>query len=207
MIIVAHLLTYPTPRLEARHVRRLLCTVPALLLFAVSLAAQQTSPTNQPKKAEDAPKVEVGGQAPKFTIKDPKGDVIDLAALTAKGPVLVRLTCGCSGCDKELAYFQKIHEEYKDKGLVSVAVFREGDAKVAAYVKQKKLDMVYAVDSKGASWGTFQTTTMPTNILIDKGGRIVAIAKGCDPSGLLAKRLSEKVAQTVDAPKDSKDRK
>ena len=38
---------------------------------------------------------------------------------------------------------------------------------------------------------------MPTNFLIDKGGKIVAIAAGCDPSGLLAKKLSEKVAKTV----------
>jgi hypothetical protein len=41
---------------------------------------------------------------------------------------------------------------------------------------------------------------MPTNFLIEKGGKIVAIAAGCDPSGLLAKKFSEKVAKTVDAP-------
>ncbi len=40
---------------------------------------------------------------------------------------------------------------------------------------------------------------MPTNFLIDKGGKIVAVAASCDPSGLLAKKLSEKVAKTVGA--------
>ena len=40
--------------------------------------------------------------------------------------------------------------------------------------------MLYAVDSKGDSWNTFQTKTMPTNFLIDKGGKIVAVAAGCD---------------------------
>jgi len=57
--------------------------------------------------------------------------------------------------------------------------------------------MLYAVDSKGESWKTFQTKTMPTNFLIEKGGKIVSIAAGCDPSGLLAKKLSEKIAKTV----------
>jgi hypothetical protein len=57
--------------------------------------------------------------------------------------------------------------------------------------------MLYAVDTKGASWEVFDTKTMPTNFLIDKGGKIVAIAAGCDPSGLVAKKLSEKVANTV----------
>jgi len=146
-----------------------------------------------------AGKVAVGGQAPPFKVLDAHGRLIDLADLTAKGPVLLRLTCGCSGCDKELAYFQAIHEAYKGAGLTSLAVFKEPDAKVAAYVKEKKLNMLYAVDTKGESWNTFQTKTMPTNFLIDKGGKIAAIAAGCDPSGLLAKKLSEKVAKTVDA--------
>jgi peroxiredoxin len=151
---------------------------------------------DEPAKS-DAKKVAVGAQAPAFKIKDASGTVIDLAELTEKGPVLVRLTCGCAGCDKELAYFQALHEAYKGAGLVSLAVFKEPDAKVAAYVKEKRLNMLYAVDSKGESWDVFQTKTMPTNFLIDRGGKVVAIAAGCDPSGLVAKKLSEKVAVTV----------
>jgi len=150
-----------------------------------------------PKKSEK--KVVVGSQAPNFVIKDSSGKQIDLKKLSAKGPVLVRLTCGCSGCDKELAYFQELHKAYKGKGLTSLAVFREPDKKVENYVKQKKLTMLYAVDSKGSSWKVFDTTKMPTNFLIEKGGRIISIAQGCDPTGLLATKLSEKVAKLVDA--------
>ena len=166
----------------------------AVLTAAVLAGAVSADP---PKPATT--KVEVGAPAPAYKIKDQSGKVLDLAELTAKGPVLLRLTCGCSGCDKELAYFQAIHEAYKGAGLTSVAVFREPDAKVAAYAKEKKLNMLYAVDTKGESWKTFQTKTMPTNFLIQKGGKIVAIAAGCDPSGLLAKKVSEKVAKTVNA--------
>src|SRR5947208_127784 len=168
--------------------RLLSVTLSVLLIAGVTFA--------DPPKA-DAKKVDVGTQAPEFKIKDANGKTIDLAELTAKGPVLLRLTCGCSGCDKELAYFQAIHEAYKGAGLTSVAVFREPDAKIAIYAKEKKLNMLYAVDSKGESWKTFQTKTMPTNFLIEKGGKIVSIAAGCDPSGLLAKKLSEKIANTV----------
>lgn len=147
--------------------------------------------------AADAPKVEVGKQAPAFKFKDQTGKEIDLAELTKQGPVLVRLTCGCSGCDKELAYFQEIDAAYKKAGLTSIAIFKEPDAKVAAYAKDKKVNMLYAVDTKGESWNIFQTKTMPTNFLINKGGEVVAISAGCDPSGLLLKKLSEKVAKTI----------
>jgi uncharacterized protein (TIGR03066 family) len=142
-------------------------------------------------------KVAVGEQAPTFKIKDASGKVIDLAELTAKGPVLVRLTCGCAGCDKELTYFQGIHEAYKGQGLTSLFIFKEPDAKVAKYAEDKKLNMLYAVDAKGESWNVFQTKTMPTNFLIEKGGKISAIAAGCDTSGLLANRVSEKAAKLV----------
>jgi peroxiredoxin len=149
--------------------------------------------------ADPAPpaKVAIGEQAPAFKIKDASGKEIDLAALSAKGPVLVRLTCGCAGCDKELVYFQQIHEAYKAQGLTSLYIFKEPDAKVAKYAQDKKLNMLYAVDSKGDSWNVFQTKTMPTNFLIEKGGKIISIAAGCDPSGLLANKVSEKAAKVV----------
>ncbi|MCE9607495.1 MAG: redoxin domain-containing protein [Planctomycetia bacterium] len=177
----------------------------AVCLSMIAFSAPAAEPTKpaeaKPAAASTAAKVAVGSQAPEFKIKDSEGREIDLAALTAKGPVLVRLTCGCSGCDKELAYFQELHASYKDQGLISLAIFKEPDTKVQTYVKEKKLDMLYAVDSKGDSWNVFQTKTMPTNFLIAKGGKITNIATGCDPSGLLATKLSEKVAGLVDGEK------
>ena len=181
--------------------KRLLAMASALLLGTSVAWTEEVKPATKPaEKVADAPKkVDVGTQAPDFKFKDATGKEISLSELTAKGPVLVRLTCGCSGCDKELAYFQAMHEGYKDLGLTSVAVFREPDSKVAAYVKEKQLNMLYTVDTKGDAWTTFETKTMPTNFLIEKGGKIVSVAAGCDPSGLLAKKLSEKVAKTVNA--------
>ena len=169
-------------------------------IFCASARADEPAAKDGASQAAE-PKLAVGDQAPEFVVKDADGKLIKLADLTAKGPVLVRLTCGCSGCDKELTYFQELHKAYEGKGLTSLAVFKEPDAKVAAYVKEKKLNMLYAVDTKGNSWDIFKTKTMPTNLLIDKGGKIVSIASGCDPSGLLANKLSDTVAGLVGSEK------
>lgn len=169
------------------------------LSYAVLTAALVVGITLADEPARPAPTVAVGKKAPDFKFKDQSGKTIDLAELFAKGPVLVRLTCGCSGCDKELAYFQEIDAAYKKAGLTSVAIFKEPDAKVAKYAQDKKINMLYGVDTKGSSWDVFQTKTMPTNFLIGKGGEILSIATGCDTSGLLAKKLSEKIARTVNA--------
>ena len=179
--------------------KSLVAMASALCLVTSVAWAEDAKPAAKPDAAAVAApkKVDVGTQAPDFKFKDATGKEVSLSELTAKGPVLVRLTCGCSGCDKELAYFQAMHEGYKDLGLTSIAVFREPDSKVAAYVKEKKLNMLYTVDTKGDAWTIFETKTMPTNFLIEKGGKIVSVAAGCDPSGLLAKKLSEKVAKVV----------
>ena len=109
----------------------------AICVSGAVVAAETEKQAKEPKKT-----VVVNGAAPEFKIKDSDGKLIDLKKLTEKGPVLVRLTCGCSGCDKELAYFQAMHKEYKGKGLTSLAIFRETDTKVEKYVKQKKLNML-----------------------------------------------------------------
>jgi peroxiredoxin len=172
---------------------------PGVVIVLLSVSMLHAGEKEKAKKA--APKaaktLQIGDQAPEFAIKDSNGKLIKLADLTKKGPVLVRLTCGCSGCDRELAYFQTLHEAYKGKGLTSLAIFREPDKKVEAYVKQKKLKMLYAVDTKGASWKVFETKSMPSNFLIEKGGKVRSIATGCDPSGLLANNVSKFVAELL----------
>ena len=167
---------------------------PALAFLSPIVLLADNKPA---EKADAKPAIEpfkVGETAPNFRIKDTSGKEINLAELSAKGPVLVRLTCGCLGCDKELPYFQALNEAYKMQGLVSLAVFKEADAKVETYAKEKKIDMLYAVDSKGVSWEVWKTKAIPSNFLIGKGGQIAAISTGCDPSGLIAKNLSEKAA-------------
>src|SRR5438094_10099030 len=110
-------------------------------------------------------------QAPKVVLQSPDGKKsYDLAKLTAQGPVLVRLTCACSGCDLELPYFQKLQAAYNGKGLQTIAVFREKAEAAESYAVKKGLKFLWLADPKGELWKTFDSTAMPTNILIDKGG-------------------------------------
>lgn len=179
---------------------RLAMAVLFLAAIAVSSARADEPAKDAGKESKEvvAKTVIKGAQAPALKIKDSQGKDIDLVELSKKGPVLVRLTCGCSGCDKELAYFQALDEAYKGQGLTSIAIFREPDSKVEGYVKEKKLNMLYAVDTKGETWNVFQTKTMPANFLIAKGGKIISIAEGCDPSGLLANKVAADVAKALE---------
>jgi peroxiredoxin len=137
-------------------------------------------------------------QAPKVVLKSADGKkAYDLDKLTAKGPVLVRLTCACSGCDQELPFFQKLQAAYDAKGLQTVAVFQETPEAASEYTAKKGVHFLWLADTKGELWKTFDAKTMPTNILIDKGGKIVKVVEGCARDGKNAQALSAEIAKLL----------
>ncbi len=134
-------------------------------------------------------------QAPKVVLQSPDGKKsYDLSKLVEDGPVLVRLTCACSGCDKELPQFQKLQAAYQAKGLQTLAVFREKPDAASDYAAKKDVKFLWLADPKGELWKTFDTKAMPTNILIDKGGRVVKVVPGCTVDGKNAQALSKEIA-------------
>jgi peroxiredoxin len=162
------------------------------LVLTGALAALLFSGTS----SADEPK-----QAPKVVLQSPDGKKsYDLAKLAEKGPVLVRLTCACSGCDKELPFFQKLQAAYNAKGLQTIAVFREKAEALESYAVKKDIRFMWLADPKGDLWKTFDAKVMPTNILIDKGGRVVSVVPGCTIDGKNAQALSADVARILQTP-------
>jgi peroxiredoxin len=160
-----------------------------LTLALATLLLMGTSRADEPKTA------------PKIVLQSPDGKKsYNLEKLFEKGPVLVRLTCACSGCDKELSYFQKLQEAYNGKGLQTIAVFREKAEALESYAVKKKIRFMWLSDPKGDLWKTFNAKAMPTNILIDKGGRVVSIVPGCTIDGKNAQTLSSEIAKILQTP-------
>lgn len=144
-------------------------------------------------RAEEKPR-----QAPAIVLKSADGKTsVDLQKLFNDGPVLVRLTCACSGCDQELQFFQKLQAAYNGKGLQTVAVFREAPEAASNYAVKKDLKFTWLSDPKGELWKTFDTKAMPTNILIDKGGKVIKVVTGCNKEGKNAQALSVEVAKLL----------
>lgn len=146
--------------------------------------------------ADDPPK-----QAPKLVLQSPDGKKsYDLSKLAEKGPVLVRLTCACSGCDKELPYFKKLQAAYNTKGLQTLAVFKEDPESADQYAVKNGINFFWVADPKGKLWKTFEAKSMPTNVLIEKGGKIVRVVPGCKTDGKNAQVLSDEIARLLGVP-------
>jgi peroxiredoxin len=161
-----------------------------LLGVALVLAVVVSSTLAEEKKKER--------QAPAVTLKSADGKTeVDLKKLFNDGPVLVRLTCACTGCDAELPFFQKLQSAYNGKGLQTVAVFREKPESASQYAVKKDLKFLWLSDPKGELWKTFDTTAMPANILIDKGGKVIKVVTGCNKEGKNAQTLSAEISKLL----------
>ena len=145
-----------------------------------------------------SPAADPAKTAPKVVLKSADGKKsYDLEKLVADGPVLVRLTCACSGCDQELPYFKKLQEAYNAKGLQTLAIFQENPEAASNYVVKKDLKFLWLADPDRTAWKTFEAKEMPTNILIDKGGKVVKVLSGCTRDGKNAQTLSNEVARLL----------
>lgn len=158
----------------------------AVALFCVGVVSAEDKPADAPK------------MAPQIVLKSPDGKQnVDLARLVNDGPVLVRLTCACTGCDQELPFFKKLQEAYQAQGLQTVAVFREAPEKASDYAVKKGVKFTWLSDPKGELWKTFDSTAMPTNVLIGKGGQVVAVVPGCKVDGKNAQAISAALAKLL----------
>jgi peroxiredoxin len=138
-------------------------------------------------------------QAPKVVLQSADGKkAYDLAKLTAEGPVLVRLTCACTGCDAELPFFQKLQAAYAGKGFKTLAIFQEKPADAEQYIAKNGIQFLWVADPTRQQWKSFDATVMPTNILIDKSGRVVKFLPGCTRDGKNAQLLSAEIARLLE---------
>jgi len=159
---------------------------PLALRHMLTNVSQQPTPPELPK------------QVPNIVLFSPDGKkTFDLHKLSEKGPLLVRLTCACVGCDGEIHFFQKLQEAYNDKGLQTIAVFREKPEAIESYAVKKKISFMWLSDPKGELWKAFDAKTMPTNVLIEKGGKVNRQVCGCTLDGKNAQLLSDEIARML----------
>ncbi len=113
-----------------------------------------------------------GKEAPDFALKDLEGKAVSVKSLRGKVVLLDFWASWCGPCRQELPHIEKLHTEYKEKGLVVLGVNDE-DAQVALdFVKENRYSFPTLVDAQREVSKLFQVTAIPTVIVIDKEGKI-----------------------------------
>jgi peroxiredoxin len=74
---------------------------------------------------------------------------------------------------------EKVHQEYKDRGLVVLPIsIEEGRSKVTAWTQKHPVTLPLLLDPTGNTSAAYRITATPTVFLVGRDGRLVAKAMG-----------------------------
>jgi peroxiredoxin len=77
--------------------------------------------------SQNTPAARMGGQAPDFTLQTADGGTVRLADLKGQ-PVFINFwATWCDPCREEMPAMQAVYDQYKDRGLVILAIDMEED--------------------------------------------------------------------------------
>ena len=139
--------------------------------------------------------LKTGGMAPDIALPDNKDSILKLSSLQGKVVLIDFWASWCAPCRAANPYVEKLYKKYKEKGFEVYAV--SIDTKKEAWLKAVKKDkLTYLQVNENTGWYSkvaeqYYVDQIPTNFLLDKTGRIVAI-------NLEGKELFDKVKSLLE---------
>ena len=105
------------------------------------------------------------------------GKKIKLENYLSNGPVLINFwATWCAPCIKEMPYLDQFEKKYKDKGFSVLAISVDNQkslSQVRSFIKTKKFSFDIFLDPNMQIFKKLNGNLMPTNVLIDKSGKVV----------------------------------
>ena len=105
------------------------------------------------------------------------GKKIKLENYLSNGPVLINFwATWCAPWIKEMPYLDQFEKKYKDKGFSVLAVSVDNQkslSQVRSFIKTKKFSFDIFLDPNMQIFKKLNGNLMPTNVLIDKSGKVV----------------------------------
>jgi peroxiredoxin len=156
--------------------------VAAVVLCACGSAQSTAAPSTEGSSESSA----AGTLAPDFTGRDITGKTFRLSDHLGKDVVLLDFwSTFCEPCKAEFPHLRAMYEVQRTKGLLVVGVAMDGPETVAdvpSFVKRFELDFPVVTDEDSRIASLYNPKkSMPLSVLIDKGGRIVAVREGYAP--------------------------
>ena len=121
-----------------------------------------------------------GYLAPKFTLRNLRGNLEGLDDHAGKVIVVNFWATWCAPCVKEMPSFETLYRRFRSQGLTVLAVSLDKDrsAKVQEFVDKYKLSFPVLLDTEGVAEKLYPSFTIPFTYVIDKQGRVAVRIDG-----------------------------
>ncbi len=164
-----------------------------------SLSRPAAPPISSPRPAAPSPSAFVGKDAIAFALKDLDGNQVDLQSLKGKVVLLDFWASWCGPCVAEMPHIEKLHKDFKDKGLVVLGLNNEEVEVASAYVKNKGYTFTTLFDEGKEVAMRYGVSGIPQVFIIDREGKIKWHARGYGPGKEVELRSAvEKVIKGMD---------
>jgi thiol-disulfide isomerase/thioredoxin len=112
-------------------------------------------------------------------LSDPTGRPVSLSEFRGKIVFINFWTTWCLACVIEMPSMEKLHQRFKDKDFVMLAInLQESAARVKQFYKEYKLTFTTLLDITGDVGAALGIRSIPTTYILDKNGRIIGKALG-----------------------------
>ena len=136
---------------------------------------------------------------PNLTLKSIRGQNIKLKEYLSKGPILINFwATWCAPCIKEMVYLEEFENKYKNNGfsVISISVdSQKSFSQVRSYIKTKKYTFDVFLDPNMQIFKKLNGNLMPTNILVDRNGKIIWRHYGYLPGD--EKKMEEQIVDAL----------
>ncbi|MFW6358707.1 MAG: peroxiredoxin [Chroococcales cyanobacterium] len=124
--------------------------------------------------------LQVGSQAPNFTVKDTTGKTVSLSEFVGKTVILYFYPKDDTpGCTKEAEGFRDAYKEYEDKDVVILGVSRDDEASHRAFTEKYGLPFQLLADVNGTIIKAYDVDggnyAKRVTYVIDSEGKIVDV--------------------------------
>lgn len=139
---------------------------------------------------------QTGFAAPDFTLQTSDGEEYTLSDLRGSAVLINLWATWCPPCRAEMPAIEKMYREYKDKGLVVLAVdmtYQDNPADVAPFIQEYGLTFPVLLDQTGTVGAAYQLRSLPSSYFIDRFGIIREVVIGGPMSEALLRARIEQI--------------
>jgi peroxiredoxin len=129
--------------------------------------------------ADDVSLLEVGDDAPNFSLTDLEGNQHKLSDYQGQGVFLNFWGTWCEPCKEEMPAMDSQYGVFKDQGVQVLAVnIAQSDFEVQSFSDQFKLSFPIVIDKTKDVMTAYNIRPLPTTVLVNPEGKIERIVTG-----------------------------
>lgn len=115
-----------------------------------------------------------------FRVATPGKRELKLSEFKGKVVFLNFWATWCKPCEEEMPSMERLHQRFKDRGLVVLAIAEDADgaSAVGPYVNKRQLTFHVGLDPKMSVAGLYGVWAIPSTFIIDRKGNRALFANG-----------------------------